>query len=275
MIITCPSGLQVEIRGMKLGEAQRFSDPSLIRTGGSMDMLLQACTLRTASSGPYPDSHFAKDGRPNWTKMLLGDRFTTIIDVRIRTWGSTYEFDVQCEKCRERYGWELELSDLERRELPAESAAKIGAGENSFETRLPDGKLLTFKLSTGEEEQKLQKWKRNNRGQLGPVDAIAVQTLSIEGIQSGADKWIREYLTDLDMPAAMDLLDDIQRADCGVETEIETVCEWCQWTQRIQLPFEATFFFPRKKKAKREEKEAKTPTASPDAKPSATPSSEG
>lgn len=254
MIITCPSGLAGEIRGMKGREAQAFVDPALVRSHGSMDQMLANCFLEVSDPGPYA---LNDKGRISWKDALVGDRFHALMEIRTLTFGADYDFNVKCQSCEKQYGWELLLSDLERKPLPAESFEKIKAGDNRFTLDLPDDYVLTFKLSTGVEETQISKLKggAGSTRKLGPVDAIWVQAIAIhEGrgddakLLPGAAHGIRKYLEDLDYSILLDVITGMQDHDCGVDTEIETICEICGWQQWIELPFQRSFFEQRRKK---------------------------
>lgn len=257
MDITCPSGLAGTIRGMKGKEAQAFFDPKMQRTLGSLDALYANCWTATSSPGPYK---IEDSGKPPWGSLVLaGDRFHTMIMVRGLTFGFEYDFDVKCQSCSKKYGWELDLRELERKPLPTESFDKIQNGSNRFHLALSDGKALDFKLPTAVEEKLVTNLKGGptSEKQIGPVDAVWAQVLSIgdRDPESGIIKPIpgdrfgfRRYLEDLGYSEILDLLTDMQGHDCGVETKIETICEFCSWQQWIELPFQRSFFESRRKK---------------------------
>lgn len=254
MDIVCPSGLAGVIRGMKGREVQAFVDPQMVRSFGSMDNMLANCWTETTSPGPYA---IEGDAKPPWKTALLGDRFHAMIEIRGATFGFDYDFNVKCEGCEKQYGWELDLRDLPRKKLPDESFEKIRAGDNRFDLDLPDGKILTFKLATGTEEIQIAKLKGGPGSQkkLGPVDSLWVQTIAIseqkdDGVKPipGGPFGFKRYLEDLDYPVILDLLAQVQSHEGGVETKIETICEFCGWQQWIELPFQRSFFEPRRKK---------------------------
>lgn len=281
MEITCPSGLRGEIRGMKGREAQAFVDPALARTHGSMDAMLSNCFLAVTDAGIYklvdpPPKSKTTEPRLDWKRVLMGDRFHAAMEIRAATFGQEYAFFCKCESCGEKYGWELNLCDLERRKLPEASAERLRAGTNRFELSLPDGKILAFKLATGEEEIAIAKMKgpAGSSRKLGPVDAVFAQTIAIyvpegddlfetskaepvtseSGVRMkpipGGPIGCRRYLDDVDFGDLQAILEEMQTHDCGVETKIETICEFCNWQQEIELPFQRSFFErPKRKKA--------------------------
>lgn len=256
MIIECPSGLAGEIRGMKGKEAQALADPAMARGGRNIDVMLQNCFLRIEDPGIYP---WEQGSKPAWDDVLLGDRFAALIDIRVASWGPDYDFSVQCEACKERYEWELDLRDLPRRELPEATKAKLRARDNKFTAEGPGGEEVTFRLLYGRDEKAIDKLRRTNGGRWGIIDALAARILVVSGVKENPVA-IRKWLDELDVIPMRDLLSALEEPDCGVETNIQTICTFanCRWEQDITLPFDKGFFYPRRKRTTTEETEPKT-----------------
>lgn len=246
--ITCPSGLSGRIRGMKVREERILTDRKLAKDGGQVDALLAACWQDTLDAGPYD---FA-DGTVDWAKVLQGDRFYALLQVRMATYGPEYAFEVTCqnEACRAKIEWELDLNDLPVRALTPESLAAFSSG-NRFETILPDaGVRIGFRLLTGAEERKIPALRRGVRDRM--ISAmLSLRVTDIEGVDVRSK---RTFIEDLTMRDATFLIDAFQQVDCGVETAIEIECPDCMTVQEVELPFDQTFFIPGPKspKAKRE-----------------------
>ena len=94
--ITCPSGLSGQIRGMKVKEERILADRKLSKSGSQLDELLSACWLETIDSGPYE----FKNGNVDWKKVLQGDRFYTLLQIRTATYGSEMSSQVVKEFCQ-------------------------------------------------------------------------------------------------------------------------------------------------------------------------------
>jgi hypothetical protein len=240
--IVCPSGLAGEIRGLKGKESTLLTDRNGVRNGGTFEKLLAGCWLSTTDPGIYdlPDS-----GIIDWSKVLVGDRFYALMQIRALTFGDEYAFSVQCPNasCRERFEWTLNLKDLRVVQLPEAAKAAFKAG-NRFETKLPhDGRKVWFKLMTGADEVRASVAMKNSRdGVL--LTALALRILEIEGVPS-TDK--RKFLDEMEMADAAALLDLFDQVDGGVETSIEIECPSCMGVQDVQLPFERGFFLPKAK----------------------------
>ena len=244
-IITCPTGLAGSIRGLKVREERFLADRKLAKSGAIIDELLRACWEETHDAGPYDFG-----GKPfDWDKVLQGDRFFALLELRALTYGREYAFAVNCSEpgCRARIDWELDLHDLPVRPLSEASRAAFLDG-NRFETRLPDtGKRAWFRLLTGADERKLPAIRRN-AGDRVLSAMLALRCLEVEGVEA---KGKRRFLEDLSMCDADFLLDEFDRVDCGVETTIEVECQDCFARQHVQLPFDQSFFLPGKARAAR------------------------
>jgi hypothetical protein len=159
-VITCPSGLQGRVRGMKVREERVLADRKLAKSGGQVDELLAACWEETLDPGPYA---LAEGAKLDLGKVLQGDRFFALLMVRALTYGPEYAFGVSCrnDNCRARIDWEIDLTKLPVRKLSEESRVAF-VGGNRFETTLPDaGKKVAFKLLTGDDERKLPALQRS------------------------------------------------------------------------------------------------------------------
>ena len=221
-VITCPSGLQGRVRGMKVREERVLADRKLAKSGGQVDELLAACWEETLDPGPYA-------------------------------------FGVSCrnDNCRARIDWEIDLTKLPVRKLSEESRAAF-VGGNRFETTLPDaGKKVAFKLLTGDDERKLPALQRSAPDKLLSA-VLAYRVLEIDGVDAKAK---RQFLEDLTMRDADFLVDEFDRVDCGVDTTIEIECPECFQTQEVELPFDKGFFLPGKDRtARRKARSSSSPT---------------
>ena len=92
-VITCPSGLQGRVRGMKVREERVLADRKLAKSGGQVDELLAACWEETIDPGPYA---LAEGAMLDLGKVLQGDRFFALLMVRALTYGPEYAFGVGC-----------------------------------------------------------------------------------------------------------------------------------------------------------------------------------
>ncbi len=239
--ITCPSGFAGRIRGMKAREERILADRKLARSGRQLERILAACWEETLDQGPYDFVAASVD----WGKVLQGDRFFALLQIRAITYGPEYAFSVPCQNdaCRARIDWELDLRELPVRKLSDESRATFVAG-NLFENVLPEaGCKVTFKLLTGVDEQRIAKLRRAS-GERPITTLLGFRIQSIEGVEPREKQ---RFIEELGMGDVTFLLGEFDRVDCGVDTEIEIECPECFSLYRIELPFERGFFLPNRR----------------------------
>jgi len=240
--ITCPSGLSGRIRGMKAREERILADRKLARSGAQLEQILAACWEETVDAGPYDFGEQPLD----WGKVLQGDRFFTLLRVRVLSYGPDYAFAVPCENrgCRARIEWELDLRELPVRTLSEESRAAFLAN-NRFETVLPDASCkVSFRLLTGTDERRMASLRRA-AGERPITTLLGFRLETIDGVEP-RDK--QRFIEDLSMSDVAFLLGEFDRVDCGVDTEIEVECAECFGVTRVELPFEKGFFLPEKRR---------------------------
>lgn len=240
-VITCPSGLSGRVRGLKGKEAKLLSDRNAAKKGLVFEQILASCWEETLEPGPYELKH----GKPDWSEVLVGDRFFVLMQIRIATFGDDIEFRVECENdmCGRKYNWELPLSQLPMKQLAPEALAKFQTG-NRFETTISDGTTVYFGLRTGADEVKAAQMVRTS-GMPDMVTALLFRIQEIEGVENGRK---RAFADDLSLGDIRKLLADFDANDCGIETTIETECPSCGKHQECQLPFDGQFWMPEMKK---------------------------
>lgn len=238
--VECPSGLVVQVRGLKTKEANLLADRQAFKQGQVFDRLLDSCWLQTLDAGPYTFS--TPDQRPDWGKAHVGDRLVTLLGIRSATFGDVYAFGLQCkdQACRERFEWEIKLSELPRKPL-SEDARNALRGDGTLITEV-NGRKVRFRLLTGADEAKNARVLRLQRDRL-MLAALSIRIVGIEGVKSEEKL---KYLENLELQEATALLEALDEQDGGIETEIRVECPMCGLVQEERLPFGATFFLPRK-----------------------------
>jgi hypothetical protein len=241
--IHTPSGLIGVVRRMTMQEEKILTDRNLARSGGQVDALLRACWVEALEPGPYTIG----DEPLDWSTVLQCDRFHTLIHIRVATYGPNYSFATNCESCRSRIEWEVDLTELPVRALSDESRAAFVAG-NRFETRLPDaGVRAWFKLMTGADERRLPQLRKQSQDR--PLSALLTyRVLEIEGID-GKEK--RAFIENLSMRDANHLVNEFERVDGGIEAAIQIECPDCFAVQDVEIPFDSGPFMPSRTAAKR------------------------
>lgn len=238
--IICPSGFGGRIRSLKGSELNLLGDKKAIRAGDLFDNLLRACWLSVEDPGPY---NFDVGGPVNWSKVLVADRFYTLLQIRSTTYpDDPYGFRVTCDDsaCGVSFTWDIDLDDLPVKPIPEESLEKLRSGEPFVTTIL--GKKIQFRLTTGDDERRGAKFLKGMQQRI--LDVLNMRVLSVEGIEPSAK---RAWLSDLDLSFHRDMIAAFDKCDGGVETEITVECPECGNTFSIDLPFGREFFLPKRR----------------------------
>ena len=238
--IVCPSGLRGEVRSFKVREYDILADRRVARRADWVDTILANCWQRTLDAGPYA---FESNADPiDWSQVLQGDRFYALMQIRIASFGSDYDFDATCQRCQERIPWTVPLTDLPVKPLPEESVERFRQG-NRFETILPGcGTRVVFRLVTGADEKRFARQRREHGDALWTLGML-MRLVEVEGTTKR-----REFIRELDVDDAEFLRGEFDRVDCGVETDIEIECGSCYAVQTVELPFDERFFLQDRRK---------------------------
>jgi hypothetical protein len=235
-IITCPSGLVGTVRNLTVGESRVLTGKRRDSTA-QLNQLLSACWVETLDPGPYA----LDEGRLAWPKVLQGDRFFALMQIRILTYGAAYEFGVPCQNrmCSRRIDWSLSLDDLAVRKL-SDASREAFMRDNHFDAPLPGGKRAHFGLPIGEDETRMTRIQQGNEDASLPV----LLNLRVREVSDVPPLQKAAYLSRLSLRQARDLLAAFDRADCGVETDIDVECPHCGYTQSVSLPLDQGFLWP-------------------------------
>lgn len=241
--IICPSGMAGEIRNLKAKEMSILADPgNRVRTGSKkaklshpLDPVYAGCWLRTTDPGPYGFSV----GEPvPWSKVLVCDRFFTLLHIRDATWGG-YEFKVRCassscKRNKKPFTWEIDLNHLEYKPLPAESLAQLREGNRVFELSVA-GKKCKFKLLTGEDEANAPTLGDDVPSHKKLLAQVAARLFDIEGLETDDERvdWVGE----LDLPELYAASRAMDAVDGGVETRTRVQCPDCEEEFTVDIPF--------------------------------------
>lgn len=248
--IVCPSGLRGVVRGLRGAELDLFANKQEIQRRRVTRKVLSSCWERTLDAGPaYPGLDIEKS--LDFNKVLMCDRYYALLQIRVATHGSNYDFRVQCsnELCRKRYEWTLDINkDLDVFELPADSIETFRTNEH-FRTEIA-GTKVEFILMTGADEDTTVKAQDMAPDMLATTAIIArvkrVEPAGEDPITDGGD--IRRWAKALPYGQAMDLVDAMDQVDGGVDTNIEIQCPHCGNLEDITIPLGEDFWTPRRRK---------------------------
>jgi hypothetical protein len=222
----------LEIRAMTAQEEDILSSRALIQKGTVITHLIQSCLI---------------DKAVDVQNMLLGDRNSLMVSVRITGYGSSYNADSTCPECGERSAQQYNLTDLEIKRLEIEP---VIAGENRFSFTLPvTGKEVHFKFLTGEDEAErnltMERKKKMSPGM--KVDSAVTSKLeqlilSIDGVTERNK--INQFVKKMPALDSRRLRAYIEKQEPGIDMSVWMSCPRCSNTSRVSLPIGTNFFWP-------------------------------
>jgi len=183
----------------------------------------------------------------NFDDILVGDKNGLLIASRILLYGAQYKTKITCRSCEEQFTHDINLADLEMREI---DFSKFTKGQNEFSFQLPHSKVnISFKLLTHADEvminNQLRKIKNYETGGVNPelTTRLTYFITEIDGETSKAkiQSFVQNRLTSRDSLEFRQYLADITP---GMETDINVECSLCGHEQTIGLPMDVNFFWP-------------------------------
>lgn len=246
-VVTCPSGLRGEIKGIKVKAGRLFSDKALQKSGKLIDKVLEACWVRTEDLALYSDI-MGSAGSPDWGRVLVADRFFLVTRIRQLTYGDQYWFRHQCQNgmCDLPFDWGFFISKLKVTDMPARAKTQWRQ-ENKFTTTLA-GKQAFYKLLNGGDEVRtaLEQAEKRAKKDDDPdseynllVEAALPRIIEVEGVKH-VD--LPEWLEELDLPELEAFIEETDEMSGGVETSVEMRCPHCRFEQTSPLPFSQGLF---------------------------------
>jgi len=249
-VITCPSGLQGEIRTLTGAELKLFGNRKLARTGQTFTDILKGCWLATVDPGPYGKSGTDAAGKvppPDWSKVLTGDLMFAFIEIRKLGWGSPYDFTFQCanRSCRQDHpdstAWSVQLDDLKVRVLTPYLRRAFMDGN-----RVPymfGGVPVAYRLMTWADEREaaghLERYGEDDDNRV--LAAMAERLVEVEGNPLARLDRI-EWLNGMPAPDITDFQEHLLETDPGPVTGIDVQCKFCKGLIHIDLPFGESWF---------------------------------
>lgn len=228
-----PANGIVAVRPMTGEEEQILATPRFVRRGQAINMIFQRCL---------------RDGNVFKPENLLTiDRTYLLIYLRGISYSTKYEVEVKCPDCEKKFGTTINLDEMIVDPCPDEFGPVL-------QDVLPTTKLpFSYRLSTGKDEQDITDY-RDRRikafGDSSPDDTLTYRTAmllnEIDGIKTKSD--LQVLLKNLPINDVSHIRNCINEPPFGVDTSIEIVCPSCLHDFEVDLPLEASFFFPRRKK---------------------------
>lgn len=228
-----PSDGVISIRPMTGEEEQILATPRFVRKGQAINMIFQRC---------IKENYRAEN-------LLTVDRTYLLIYLRGISYSPNYDVEVKCPNCDKRFNTTIDLNSLYVEGCPDDFGPAL-------QDVLPTTKLpFAYRLSTGRDEQEITDY-RDRRikafGDSSTDDTMTYRTAmlldNIDGLTNKNELQI--LLKNLPINDVAHIRNCINDPPFGVDTNIEIVCPSCLQDFEVDLPLEANFFFPRRKKGK-------------------------
>ncbi|MCK9629888.1 MAG: hypothetical protein M0R37_15030 [Bacteroidales bacterium] len=245
--VILPSSAVVELRSVSIADENRLAQTNKRHKKGAPNGLVEVlnrCTLRVVDPGVYP--FLLAEGRPDWDKMLRGDFWWALLELRALSYkeGDTFDMWFTCRQrqCANRWEEKVQIrKDLPMIPLSEDARERVRSGQ-PFETTIDDRKVF-FNLATGGTEDLIERMTVQHPGREMSIN-LRSQIVSVEGVEK------RDILDWLDGESpkgnwpglgsddAEELRAAFDAAECGVDTTIRTECPKCGAEAAAELPFD-------------------------------------
>lgn len=228
-----PSDGVLHIRPMTGEEEQILATPRFVRKGQAINMIFSRCLKESSQFRPE--------------NLLTIDRTFLLIYLRGISYSPKYEVEIKCPECEAKFLTTIDLNSLYVEGCPEEYGPVL-------QDLLPTTKLpFSYRLSTGRDEQNINDHRERRVKAFG--DSAADDTLTfrtaelledIDGISNKSELQI--LLKNLPISDVSHIRNCINEPPFGVDTNVSITCPSCFADFSVDLPLEANFFFPRRKK---------------------------
>jgi len=182
----------------------------------------------------------------NYDTLLSLDKSAIIIAARILLYGSKYEAKTNCSACGETNLMEINLTDLEVKEVDMTS---FTPGINEFEFELPISKSkIKFKLLTVADELSISKDIKLMKKNFVKRDAEVTTRLSYiitnydgELSRQKIKQKVRDEMNTQDVAA---FKSHLAKNFPGIDDKVLFECNFCEHSEAITLPMDVNFFWP-------------------------------
>ncbi len=230
----------LHVRPMTGAEEEILATPRYVKKNEAIDMIFKNCIQEKIDPA----------------KLLTIDRNYLLIWLRGISYDPIYEVEVRCTECGEKSKQEINLNELEVTYCPEDFSL------DSLKGALPkSGWNFSYRLSTGSDELAVARY-RDKRGREAGTGNRTDDTLTyrtslllnnIGEISNTSELHI--LLKRLPVADGGYLRSLVNEPPFGVDTTIGLVCGICGAEYSVDLPMEASFFFPQyRKKEENQEK---------------------
>jgi len=226
-----PADGKLHIRPMTGEEEQILATPRFVRKGQALNMIFSRCVKEKYKS----------------ENLLTVDRTYLLIYLRGISYSPLYDVEIKCPECEKKFSTEIDLNSLVVESCPDNYGPIL-------EDVLPSSKYrFRYRLSQGKDENEIQDHRDRrikNFGDASADDTLIYRTaLLLDDIEGLADKKdLQVLIKNLPISDVSYLRNCVNEPPFGVDTKVEMVCPSCLQEFDVDLPLEANFFFPRRRR---------------------------
>lgn len=224
----------IHLRPMTGEEEEILATPRFVKKGLAINMIFNRCMM---------------EKQYNTQNFITPDRIYLLIYLRGISYTPNYDVEIKCTECDSKFSEVIDLNALYVDPCPDDFSEKDLSGI------LPTtGFSYTYRISKGSNEQDIQTHRERKIKEFD-VSGIADDTLIyrtaqlLTSIESLTDKHeLMQLIKRLPISDVAHLRNVINDPPFGVDTNIDITCPYCMADFQIELPLEANFFFPKRKK---------------------------
>ena len=221
---------EVEIKYMTAKEEDILTSTNLIKKGIVLDKLLQSLIV----------------SKIDYNTMLVGDKNALMIAARILGYGKDYKIEVNCPACNAKNEDNIDLTQLEHKELDFGSFDK---GKNEFDFTLPhSNRHIKYKLLCSSDDRaidaELKSLKKFNKD----VDSEITTRLKhvVTAIDGETDKGkIRKFIDEEFLSRdSLAFRNHLATFTADVDMNYYFSCAECGHEKTMPIPMTVEFFWP-------------------------------
>jgi hypothetical protein len=222
----------LHIRKMTGAEEEVLASPQIVKKNEAIDTIFRKCIQEDIET----------------EDLLTADRTYLLIYLRGISYSPNYEVEVKCPSCDSRFETSINLGELDVNYCPDDFSLSSMCGT------LPEtGYKFSYRFSRGKDDMLVNAHREqrvNSFGAQATDDTLSYRTAillgEIQGVGNTRD--LQTLLRKLPIGDVSYLRNCIIDPPFGVDTNITVVCPVCSETFKLDLPLEASFFFPRSKR---------------------------
>jgi hypothetical protein len=226
----------LHVRPMTGQEEQILATTRHVKRGRAVDMIFEKCVREFSNGRIRPED------------LLGADRTFLLIFLRGISYTPEYDVEIRCPNCSETFTHTINLDELECETCPDDFSQ-----DNLTGTLPTSGFRFRYRLATGQDEMQVTNYRETRIrefGQNADDDShIYRMQMLLEEVEGVSDKKeLSQLIRRLPVNDVVHLRNVINDVPFGVQTEVGIMCEFCTFKFETEMPYEANFFFPRKRK---------------------------